>query len=198
MIEGWRSEQIAEAINRNATFGFSGADFMALVGPNAAVPSWFSAVVAMPAGASLEGFLFPDTYQLSLGASAADLRDAMLKNFLQRVTPQMRTDASTQGLTLYQAISLASIIEREAKIETERPTIDQLTPTELRVLRLIAENQTSKEIGKQLFISARTVDTHRNNISNNLHLHGQRGLLVFALENKDELQRLKLFPSDFK
>jgi len=132
VIEGWRSEQIAAMINRNALLSFSGADFMALVEPNAAIPDWFSAVVTLPTGASLEGFLFPDTYQLSLGATAVDLRDSMLKNFLQHITPQMRSDVTAQGLTLYQAINLASIIEREAKVETERPLIASVYLNRLR------------------------------------------------------------------
>lgn len=93
---------------------------------------------------------------------------------------------------------LVNRIRRSEALHAENPTIDQLTPTELRVVRLIAENKTSREIGKKLFISPRTVDTHRNNICTKLNLSGQRGLLVFALERKEELQRLKLFPSDFK
>ena len=74
--------------------------------------------------------------------------------------------------------------------------LDSLTPMELRVLRLVADNLTSKEIGKQLFISPRTVDTHRTNISGKLELHGSRGLLLFALEHKQELKGFKLFPGD--
>lgn len=74
--------------------------------------------------------------------------------------------------------------------------LDSLTPTELRVLSLVADNRTSKEIAKQLFVSPRTVDTHRNNICGKLELRGSRGLLLFALEHKEELKGFKLFPGD--
>lgn len=64
---------------------------------------------------------------------------------------------------------LVNRLRRTEAMRAEKPTIDYLTPTELRVLRLISENKTSREIGKQLFISPRTVDTHRNNISAKLN-----------------------------
>jgi len=123
VLEGWRIEQIAEAIDKTPLLSFSGTDFKALVGPGAHPPDWFTQVVKIPSGASLEGFLFPDTYQLSLDDTAANLRDKMLRNFLARVTPDMRNAASAEGLTLYQAITLASIVEREAVVDDERPVI---------------------------------------------------------------------------
>ena len=72
---------------------------------------------------TLEGFLFPDTYQFALDASAMDIIDRMLRNFDERVTIEMRQQALDRGLTLFQALTLASIIEREAVIPEERPVI---------------------------------------------------------------------------
>ena len=62
-----------------------------------------------------------------------------------------------------------------------------LTPTEQRILKLIADNKTSKEIAAELFISARTVDNHRTNIATKLELHGSHALLKFAFDHKSEL-----------
>jgi DNA-binding NarL/FixJ family response regulator len=62
-----------------------------------------------------------------------------------------------------------------------------LTQTERRVLRMVAEHKSSKEIARQLFCSPRTVETHRNNICQKLHLQGTNALLKFALENKQHL-----------
>lgn len=62
-----------------------------------------------------------------------------------------------------------------------------LTPTERRVLRLIAANRTTKEIAHELCISPRTVDTHRAHIGERLNLHGAQSLLRFALERRAEL-----------
>ena len=132
VLEGWRIEQIGEAIDQTPQLAFQGSDFMALVGPNAQPPDWFTQVVSIPPGAALEGFLFPDTYELSLNATASDLRDQMLRDFLQRVTPQMRSDLAAQGLTMYQAITLASIVEREAVVDEERPLIASVYLNRLR------------------------------------------------------------------
>jgi DNA-binding NarL/FixJ family response regulator len=69
--------------------------------------------------------------------------------------------------------------------------LEALTTTELRILSLLAEYKTSKEIAQELFISPRTVDTHRNNICQKLNIHGSHALVKFALQHKDLLlQRL--------
>ena len=54
---------------------------------------------------------------------------------------------------------------RIEELEREQPGLHLLTPTEKRILKFIAEDKTSKEIGEELFISHRTVETHRANIS---------------------------------
>jgi DNA-binding NarL/FixJ family response regulator len=65
----------------------------------------------------------------------------------------------------------------------ERGVLD-LSPTERRVLDLIAEYKTSKDIADELCVSRRTVETHRNNICQKLGLHGSHALMKFALEHK--------------
>jgi DNA-binding NarL/FixJ family response regulator len=62
--------------------------------------------------------------------------------------------------------------------------LDTLTRTEIRILRLISENMTSKQIADELCVSLRTVQNHRNNIVHKLGLQGHNKLLQFALENK--------------
>ena len=62
-----------------------------------------------------------------------------------------------------------------------------LTEAERRVLRLVAEYKTSKEIADELFISVRTVDRHRANMITKLDLKGSHALLQFALEHRSEL-----------
>jgi len=76
--------------------------------------------------------------------------------------------------------------ERAAAL-VSRSGLDSLTPTERRVLKLIAEKKTSKEIGGELFVSPRTIDNHRANICLKLGLHGSNALLKFALEHRSEL-----------
>ena len=76
---------------------------------------------------------------------------------------------------------------RTDRLADEKPGLKDLTPTERRILKLIADNKTSKEIAAELFISARTVDNHRTNIATKLELHGSHALLKFAFDHKSEL-----------
>jgi DNA-binding NarL/FixJ family response regulator len=82
------------------------------------------------------------------------------------------------------------LISRNAKInelQSNNPLLKDLTPTERKILKMIAESKTSKEISAELFISFRTVENHRTNISSKLNLHGSHSLLKFAIENKSLL-----------
>jgi len=82
------------------------------------------------------------------------------------------------------------LLNRQDKIQalkTRIPALEDLTPGERKVLRLIAENKTSKEIAEMLFISVKTVQNHRQNISQKLGFKGHHRLLQFALENKSLL-----------
>ena len=69
----------------------------------------------------------------------------------------------------------------------ERPGLQTLSPAERRILKFIAQDFTSKEIGEQLGISFHTVENHRANISHKLNLHGSHSLLKFAFDNKSRL-----------
>ena len=77
--------------------------------------------------------------------------------------------------------------ERQSDLARELPGLGALTPAERRVLKLIADNKTSREIAAELFVSHRTVENHRTNICQKLRLHGSHSLLKFALEHKSEL-----------
>lgn len=76
---------------------------------------------------------------------------------------------------------------RSTALSEKTPSLDDLTPTELRILKLIAEYKTSKEIAAQLFISYRTVENHRTSICHKLGIHGSNALIKFALEHRYEL-----------
>jgi DNA-binding NarL/FixJ family response regulator len=72
-------------------------------------------------------------------------------------------------------------------LRVERPGLDRLTSAEMRILKLVAEDRTSKEIAEQLGLSPRTVENHRTNICTKLEVHGIHGLVKFAYENKSRL-----------
>jgi UPF0755 protein len=116
--EGWRREEIA-AVVHSAAFHFSAEDFLAATSS----PAGFPIAAEVPQSATLEGYLFPDTYRLLPEATAVDLARAMVENFDRRVDPDLQSGFAAQGLTLHEAVTLASIVEREAAVAEERPTI---------------------------------------------------------------------------
>lgn len=123
-IEGERLEEIAFGrVDNNRFFGFSGADFYAVVGPGAVQDPTFAQFVGLPTGASLEGFLFPDTYQLPAAVTPTMLRDTLTAQFLTRIGTEIPLAAQEQGLTIYQVVTLASITQREAVRVDEMPAI---------------------------------------------------------------------------
>ncbi|HOP97914.1 MAG TPA: response regulator transcription factor [Verrucomicrobiota bacterium] len=73
--------------------------------------------------------------------------------------------------------------ERVRQLLLSKPQIEALTPAERRILKLIGEDYTSKEIAERLKLSVRTVDNHRQHICNKLKLHGTHSLLKFAFKN---------------
>jgi len=121
--EGARIEELAAFVDQNALFNFTGAEFLPLVDEGADVPPAFAAWAGLPEGASLEGFMFPDTYQLPPDIKAAALRDVLLRAFRERVGENLRGAALEQDLTLHQVVTLASIVEREAVWRDEHALI---------------------------------------------------------------------------
>jgi len=69
----------------------------------------------IPSGNDLEGFYFPDTYKIKNDATCEDLVIKMLNNFEQKVTTEMRQEIKKQGKSLYQIITMASVLEKEVR-----------------------------------------------------------------------------------
>jgi UPF0755 protein len=121
LIEGQRAEQFGEAIEA-AGYPNGYQVFMdALANPN--VRQGWDFLEDVPADASLEGFLFPDTYTFTTDYTGEDMVSLMLENFDATVSEQTRESFADQGLSIYEAITVASIVEREAAVAEERPTI---------------------------------------------------------------------------
>ena len=72
---------------------------------------------------TLEGFLYPDTYYFEKDMSEKDVISAMLKRFSEVYTPELKEKQKKMGLTLQQVINMASIIEKEAVKDVDRPKI---------------------------------------------------------------------------
>lgn len=118
--EGWRMEQDATQLEKQGVV--TASDFLSIT-KNQSANFSDTFLVDRPAGASLEGYLFPDTYEFLQKAKATDVVTKILNNFGQHVTPAMVAQAKGQGHTLYQVLIVASIVEREAAVPTERSLI---------------------------------------------------------------------------
>jgi two-component system, NarL family, response regulator DegU len=84
------------------------------------------------------------------------------------------------------------LMNRVREVESQSTAhsgLETLTDTERKVLTLIADCKTNKEIAQELFVSARTVETHRNNICKKLNIHGSHALMKFALDHQNQLSR---------
>ena len=79
---------------------------------------------------------------------------------------------------------LVKRLSKNNDLKKDKPGINYLTPSERKILKLISLNKSSKEIADELFISYKTVEAHRTNISKKLNLQGSLSLVRFALENK--------------
>jgi len=150
--EGWRLEQVGWLLEQQGLMRSD--DFVAQARTGQYPYDWLS---SRPAGATLEGFLFPDTYQLAPDATPASVIELMLSTFDQRVVPEIEGRLAGKTLfdlslgdyrpmTIYDVVTLASIVEREAVIAEERPIIasvylNRLNPAyiEETALRLSAD-----------------------------------------------------------
>jgi DNA-binding NarL/FixJ family response regulator len=121
---------------------------------------------------------------LDLGILGYVLKDSAAEDILQGV----RAVAAGQH---YLSPSISGfLVNRNARAESLRrakPGLADLTPAERRILRLVAQSKTSKEIADELGLSTRTVENHRTNIGAKLDLHGVHSLVKFAFDHKSEL-----------
>lgn len=82
------------------------------------------------------------------------------------------------------------LVNKRDRAETRSKTeqkLELLTPTEWRILKMIADSKTSREIADELFIHYRTVENHRSNICQKLDLHGHNALVRYALKHRAEI-----------
>ncbi len=119
VLAGWRLEEIAQLMPTSG-LEIATEDFLAAT---RAHPQGFSFSAELPDSATLEGFLFPGEYELGRDLNAAAMIGVMLGRFDAGVTDDIRQGFAAQGLSLYEAVTLASIVEKEAVLEEDMPLI---------------------------------------------------------------------------
>lgn len=119
ILDGWRLEEIA------ATLPTSGLEFSpeTFLSATSAGPQGYPFLGEQPEEKSLEGFLFPGTYRLPRESTVDQVIAVLLEAFQEQLTPDLRAGFERQGLNIYRAVVLASIVERETVVEDEMPLI---------------------------------------------------------------------------
>jgi len=120
IIENLRMEQTAAEYEKA---GLPGGAAAFMEATQADYSDQFPFLADRPDGATLEGYLFPETYTVTSDMNPEDAVVQMLTTFDERFTQVLRDQAAEQNLTMNQVLTLASIVEREAQLPEERPTI---------------------------------------------------------------------------
>jgi len=117
IIEGWNLKDIGSYLKDNDVGGADG--FLSLA--KAPLSAWkfnFSKpdfLSDAPKGANLEGYLFPDTYRIFVDTAVDQVILKMLTNFDKRLTPELRAEIKRQKKTIFEIVTMASIIEKEVR-----------------------------------------------------------------------------------
>lgn len=135
VIEGWDLRNLGDAFARagiasqEELYGITGApgvDYRSAEYAAQRPRSFddaFSFLKDKPEFIGLEGYLFPDTYRVYADATAEDVVKKMLANFDRKITPELREEIARSGRTLHQIITMASIIEAEARGAEDRSIV---------------------------------------------------------------------------
>jgi UPF0755 protein len=132
--EGYTAAQIASELERMKIM--KADDFMSTVHDPAVARDLGLA------GSQLEGYLFPETYRVPLGTNPRDLVALMTEQFKDEAGDDFAVRAKRQGLSAYQALIVASIVEKEAKLDSERPIMAGVILNRLRQKMRLEVNAT--------------------------------------------------------
>jgi UPF0755 protein len=135
--EGYRLAQIEDAA---AAVGISKTSFEAAL----SAPHTNSFLATKPAGVSLEGYLFPDSYQVAPSTTALELVDEMLTDFGNRVGPAYVQAFAAEGLSLHQGLTIASIVQAEVANPEDQPIVAQIFIKRLQVGMPLGSDETAQ------------------------------------------------------
>ncbi len=137
--EGRRAEEIAEILEERGLV--EAEEFLRTVGEGEFGYDFLS---HRPKGVSLEGYLFPDTYSIPPDFEAIQIIDMMLANFGRRFTPEMRQEAARRRMSIHEVLTIASLVEREARIPEERPIVASVYLNRLEAGWLLESDATAQ------------------------------------------------------
>ncbi len=131
-LPGWRSEEMANYLRVVSPARIDADEFLSIVQTRRGIGGDFTFLSNLPDGSTLEGYLFPGSYTIDADTDSAALVRMMLANFDRQVTPAMRQAYGGLGLSLREAVILASIVEKEAMLAEEKPLMAAVFLNRLR------------------------------------------------------------------
>jgi UPF0755 protein len=138
ILSGWRMEEIAATLPTSGLAITPDEFLLAASSPAAQSPL----PLDFPAGSTVEGFLFPGSYRIPRETSANQLLNILLEEFNSQLTLDLMDGFQLQGLNVFQAVSLASIVEREAVVAEEMPLIASVFLNRLMIGMLLEADST--------------------------------------------------------
>lgn len=138
ILPGLRLDQIKKT--------FISAGFNQSVIDQAFNPDMYSnhpALVDKPAGASLEGYLYPESFERTADTQATTIIRQSLDEMQQHLTPSLRAMFAQEGLSVYQGITLASIVEQEVSTSSDRAQVAQVFLTRLQSGMMLGSDVTA-------------------------------------------------------
>ena len=144
VLPGWRLEEVAATLPTSG-LEITPEEFMSAARTR---PSGYTFLADLPQRASLEGFLAPGSYRLPRQMSVAGLFNVLLDHFAAQVMPEIRRGLERQGLNIFEAVTLASIVERESVNEEEMPLIASVFLNRLGIdMKLEADSTVQYALG---------------------------------------------------
>ncbi len=140
---GWRAEEIADYLGTLGLKNYNRDQFLRLV-REGKFDYAFLRDRPKNAPPSLEGFLFPESYYVPFDIANDALIQLMLDTFGQRVTEKTRQQIAAQKMTLYEAVTLAAIVERESVVAAERPIIASVFLNRLKKKMFLQADSTAQ------------------------------------------------------
>ena len=186
--EGWTSNQIAQRI---APISQVPVDSVLRVVADTAAARRFG----VP-GPTLEGYLYPATYELPVGSVVADVVRVLTRRYQQVWTPALRARADSVRMNEREVVTLASIIETEAKVWDERPLVSAVYNNRLRIgMRLQADPTVQYALGSR---QSRLLYSHIRDVADHpYNTYTQRGLPPGPIASPSAGSiRAALYPAD--
>ena len=129
IIEGWNAREIAAYLEGKGVCLYS--EFMDLISED--FSSQFDFLKDKPKEMNLEGYLFPDTYEISYSGGARELIKKSLQNFNTKLTKELRQEIISQKKTIFEIITMASLLEEEAKTLEDKKIISGILWKRLKI-----------------------------------------------------------------